>query len=176
MADDPSSTDAIFRIVIDAPIDRIWRELTKTDENQGAIFNARLHTTGMGKGARIQLRTGSGQHVMVVGEVVELDPPHRYVHTHRFTEFDDPVCQVSYDLRPVAGGVEVTMRIIGLPAGTRTGKSMQQGGHTILKVLKAIAETGKPPLATRLMYAMFGALEFVLPKRTRSEHWPMNPQ
>jgi hypothetical protein len=29
------------------------------------------------------------------------------------------------------------------------------------------------PVATRLMYAAFGLLEFVLPKRTRSEHWPL---
>ena len=50
---------------------------------------------------------------------------------------------------------------------------MQQGGDAILKALKAIAETGRPPLATRLMYVAFDWLEFVLPKRTRSEHWPL---
>ena len=60
-----------------------------------------------------------------------------------------------------------------MPAGTRTAKSMQQGGDMILKSLKAIAETGRPPLATRLMYAAFGAMEFVLPGRTRSVHWPL---
>ena len=43
----------------------------------------------------------------------------------------------------------------------------------ILKSLKAIAETGHPPLGTRLMYAAFGLMEFVLPKRTRTEHWPL---
>ena len=52
-------------------------------------------------------------------------------------------------------------------------KSMQQGGDMILKSLKAIAETGRPPLGTRLMYAAFDLMEFVLPKRTRSEHWPL---
>ena len=173
MADDKSRPDAVFRIVIAADIQRVWRELTKTDEAQGAVFNAWLHTTGLAPGGRMQMRTGSGKHVLVIGEVLELDPPHRFVHSHRFTQYDDPVCHVAYDLKPVAGGVEVTLRIHNMPAGTRTAKSMQQGGDAILKALKAIAETGRPPLATRLMYAAFGLLEFVLPKRTRSEHWPL---
>jgi uncharacterized protein YndB with AHSA1/START domain len=173
MADDKAPADAVFRIVIQADIQRVWRELTKTDEAQGAVFNAWLHTTGLVPGGRLQMRTGTGKHVLVVGEVLEIDPPHRFVHNHRFTQYDDPVCQVAYELKPVAGGVEVTLRVSGLPAGTRTAKSMQQGGDMILKTLKAIAETGRPPWATRLMYAAFGMLEFVLPQRTRSEHWPL---
>ena len=133
MAETSNPPDAIFRIVIEADLQRVWRELTKTDEAQGAVFNAWLHTSGLVPGARMQMRTGSGKHVMVVGEVVEFDPPHRFVHSHRFTQYDDPVCQVTYELKPVAGGVEVTLRVIGMPAGTRTAKSMQQGGDTILR-------------------------------------------
>ncbi|MBK9606622.1 MAG: SRPBCC domain-containing protein [Betaproteobacteria bacterium] len=173
MPDDNATPDAVFRIVIQADINRVWRELTKTDEAQGAVFNAWLHTTGLVPGGRLQMRTGTGKHVLVVGEVLEFDPPHRFVHSHRFTQYDDPVCQVAYELKPVAGGVEVTLRVIGMPAGTPTAKAMQQGGDAILKSLKAIAETGAPPLGTRLMYAAFALLEFVLPKRTRSEHWPL---
>jgi uncharacterized protein YndB with AHSA1/START domain len=173
MAEDTSSQDTLFRIVIDADIDRVWRELTKTGEAQGAVFNAWMHTTGMKPGGRMQMRTGTGKHVLVVGEILEFDPPRRFVHSHRFTQYDDPVCRVAYELKPVAAGVEVTMRVTGMPAGTRTAKSMRQGGDMILKTLKAIAETGRPPLPTRLMYGAFGLLEFVLPKRTRSEHWPL---
>jgi uncharacterized protein YndB with AHSA1/START domain len=172
MADEKS--DAVFRIFVNADIQRVWRELTKTDEAQGAIFNAWLHTSGLVPGAPIQMRTGTGRHVLVEGEVVAFEPPHRYVHTHRFTQHDDPVCQVSYELKPVGDGVEVTLRVIGLPADTATAKSMASGGPMILKSLKAIAETGRPPLSTRLMYWLFDHMEFVLPARTRSEHWPLD--
>jgi uncharacterized protein YndB with AHSA1/START domain len=165
--------DAVFRITIAADIQRVWRELTKTDEAQGAIFNAWLHTTGLQPGAPMQMRTGTGQHVIVVGDVVEWDPPRRFVHSHRFTQYDDPVCRVAYDLKPVDGGVEVTLTVIDLPAGSATAKSMASGGTTILKTLKSICETGRPPLGTRLMYWMFDHMEFVLPKRTRAEHWPL---
>jgi len=165
--------EAMFRIVIQADIQRVWRELTKTDEAQGAVFNAWLHTSGLVPGARLQMRTGSGKHVLVVGEVVEVDPPHRFVHTHRFTQHDDPVCRVAYVLKEVPGGVEVTLRVFDMPLGSTTAKSMQSGGEMILKALKSIAETGKPPLMTRLMYLAFANMEFVLPKRTRSKHWPL---
>jgi len=168
--------DAVFRITIAADIHRVWRELTKTDEAQGAVFNAWLHTTGLVPGAPMQMRTGSGKHVIVVGEVVEWDPPRRFVHSHRFTQHDDPVCQVAYDLKPLLGraGVEVTLTVIGLLAGSATAKSMASGGTMILNTLKAICETGRPRLGTRLMYRMFEQMEFVLPKRTRAEHWPLN--
>ena len=43
----------------------------------------------------------------------------------------------------------------------------------ILNSLKAITETGRPPLGIRLMYLGFDWFEFMLPKRTRSEHWPL---
>jgi hypothetical protein len=73
----------------------------------------------------------------------------------------------------VAGGIEVTLTVDDLPLGTQTAKEMQRGGMFILANLKAIVESGRPPLGTRLMYAMFGALEFVLPKRTKTENWPL---
>ena len=82
MAEAGKLVEAMFRIVIAADIQRVWRELTKTDEAQGAVFNAWLHTSALVPGARMQMRTGSGKHVLVVGEVVECDPPHRFVHTH----------------------------------------------------------------------------------------------
>lgn len=173
MAKEDKLIEAMFRIVIHADIQRVWRELTKTDEAQGAVFNAWLHTSGLLPGGRMQMRTGSGKHVLVVGEVVEIDPPHRFVHTHRFTQHDDPVCRVAYELKEVADGVEVTLRVFDMPLDSATAKSMASGGTMILKSLKAIVETGRPSWTTRLMYFAFDHMEFVLPKRTRSEHWPL---
>ena len=42
-----------------------------------------------------------------------------------------------------------------------------------METLKSVVETGRPKLSTRLLYALFGKLGFVLPKRTRAEHWPL---
>jgi Activator of Hsp90 ATPase homolog 1-like protein len=166
---------AIFRIVIAGSQDAIFKELTKTDSPQGAIFNSMLTlaSPGLVAGRKMQMRTVSGKRTMVVGEVVEYDPPRRFAHLHRFTQYDDPVCKVIYDLKPVAGGVEVTLTVENVTAGTKTQSDMQSGGMFILNNLKAIVETGRPTFAARLMYWAFGALEFVLPKSTKSENWPL---
>ena len=64
-------SELAFRIVIAADIQRVWRELTKTGEAQGAVFNAWLHARGgVVPGAAMQMRTGSGKHTLVVGEVL----------------------------------------------------------------------------------------------------------
>jgi uncharacterized protein YndB with AHSA1/START domain len=161
-------------VVIAGSQEAIFRELTATDRPLGAIFNARMHTTGLRPGGRIQMRTVTGGHVIVEGDVIEYDPPRRFAHFHKFTQHDDPLCRVTYDLRPVAGGVEVTLTVDDVPAGTKTARGMAKGGDFILGNLKAIVETGRPPLATRMMYAAMGALEFLLPSRMKSGHWPLD--
>ena len=164
---------AVFRIVIDGSQEAIFRELTDTSRPLPAIFNARMHASRLAPGGRMQMRTGSGKRVIVDGDILEYDPPRRLVHTHRFTMMDDPVCRVAYDLKPVTGGIEVTLTVEDLPLGTKTAKSMEPGGTQILAILKQVVEQGRPPLATRLKYWLMDAMEFALPARTKSENWPL---
>jgi len=164
---------AVFRIVISGSMEAIFRELTKTDSPQGAVFNAVLTTQGLAAGNRMQMRSASGGHTIVDGQVAEFDPPRRFAHTHRFTMYDDPLCKVIYDLKAVTGGVEVTLTVEDMPAGSKTEDAMQQGGMDILNTLKDIIEKGKPAFATRMKYCMFHYLEFMLPRKTKSENWPL---
>ncbi len=171
MADTP---DAVFRVFIRGPIEAVWNEITKTDAPQGCMFNTVLHTDGLRPGGQVRMRTRSGRYTAVVGEVLEFDPPRRYAHTFRFANYDDPPCKVVYELAEKDGGVEFTLRVEGMPAGTRTERQMKQGGTMIVNTLKAIVEDGRPPLTTRLLFAVFGLLESVTsPKRCRSENWPL---
>jgi uncharacterized protein YndB with AHSA1/START domain len=163
----------VSRIVINGSIDAVWRELTKQDEPQLAVFNTWLHAQTLAPGASMQMRTSSGKKVMVVGQVLDYDPPHRFSHSFRFAGYDDPPCVVAYDLRQVTGGVEVTLTVDDIPAGTPTAKGIKGGIPVILTRLKAIVETGRPPLGTRLMYAAFARLEFTLPSKCDVANWPM---
>jgi uncharacterized protein YndB with AHSA1/START domain len=164
---------AVFKVFIRGPIDAVWREITKTDEAQGCMFNMRLHTTGLKQGSPVQWRTKNGKFTGVVGEVLEFDPPHRFSHTFRFTRYDDSPCKVTYELKEVTGGVEFLLTIDDLPIGTKTAKDMKQGGQMIVNALKAIVETGRPAFGIRLLHVLIKLTEPFSPKRTRSEHWPM---
>lgn len=161
------------RIRIDGTAEAVWRELTKSDEPQAAVFNAWLHAQALVPGARMQMRTGDGRNVLVVGEVLAFEPPHRFSHTMRFTQYDDPPCTVTYEIRPVGTGVEVTLRVDGMPAGSRTEKGMVPGADAILATLKAVVETGRPAWKTRLVYRMHALMGWMLPARTRADRWPL---
>lgn len=165
---------ALFRVRIRGSIQAVWRELTKQGEPQAAVFNAWLTAQSLLPGSRIQMRTGSGRHTLVIGEVTAYEPPHRFAHTFRFTQYDDPQCEVIYELREVDGEVECTLTVVNMPSGTLTAGSMRSGGPMILNTLKAVVETGRAALKTRILYWLFARLEFVLPKRTRSQHWPLD--
>lgn len=164
---------AVFKIFIRGTIEKVWREITKTDELQGCMFNMRLDTDGLKPGGQIRMRTAGGKNTGVVGEVLEFQPPHRYVHTFRFTQYDDPPCTVIHELKEVAGGVEYTLTHENMPAGTKTAKQMNQGGAMIQKTLKAIVETGRPTFGIRLLYRLFRVMEPFWPKKCRSENWPL---
>lgn len=168
-----ASDQAVFKVFIQGTIEAVWREITKTDSAQGCMFNMCLHTTGLKPGAPIRMRTRSGKFTGVVGEVLEFDPPRRYAHTFKFTQYDDPPCKVVYDLREMQGGVEFTLTLLDVPKGTRTAKDMTQGGTMIVNTLKAIVETGRPTFGTRMLYVLFGVMERFSPAKTRSENWPL---
>jgi uncharacterized protein YndB with AHSA1/START domain len=163
---------AVFRVVIEGTIDQVWRELTKTDEVQQAMFNSRLHTPGLRPGSPICMRSPNGRYTSVVGNVIELERPVRYSHTFRFTSYDDPPCSIVYDLREVEGGVEFTLTILDLPVGTKTAKQMMSGGKMIVGTMKSVIETGRPSLGVRLLYVLFKAMEPMSPASAKSERWP----
>lgn len=168
---------AVFQVFIRGRIEDVWREIATVGVPLQGIFNAVLHTSGklgkLAQGAQMQMRTISNKCAIVIGEVLECEPPRRLVHTHRFTQYDDPFTRVAYDLVEKDGGVELTLTVFDITPGTRTEKDMMKGGPFMVNNIKAIVENGKPPFSTRLMYWMFGKMEFVLPKRTAVENWPL---
>lgn len=166
----------VFRIFIKGNIADIWQELTKTDSPQGALYNGVMHRTREEAGGAFQMRSANGRHTLVLGEILEWDPPHRFAHTFQSAMYQDSPCIVRYELLERASGVDVTMTLDQLPIGTRTAKDMLQGATFILGNLRALIETGRLPLKTRIMYFMFAHLGFMLPKKLRSEHWPLQEQ
>ncbi|MBT8079124.1 MAG: SRPBCC domain-containing protein [Gammaproteobacteria bacterium] len=170
--DTETSDKSYFRILIRAPIDRVWAELTRTDTVLPFFFNGVCKTPGLAVDAPIRMQSKDGKYTSVVGDVLEFEPPYRYAHSFRFTNFDDPPAIVRYELKEVEGGTEFTLINENVPAGTKTEKYMTSGGTFITQNLKSIVETGKPTAGGRVALFMMGLFAPFTPKRCRSENWP----
>jgi uncharacterized protein YndB with AHSA1/START domain len=165
---------AVFKAHIRAPIQTVWDELTKAGETLPFFFGSVLDTPGLAPGAPIRMRTSDGKYTGVVGDVLVFEPPYRYSHTFKFTHVDDPPCRVTYELKEVEGGVEFTLIAEDMPKGTKTEKNMVQGGEFITKTLKALVETGKLPLKSRLILFLCWATKPLTPNRCASVNWPFD--
>lgn len=165
---------AVFKVRIDGSIDDVWRELTRSDRPQWAMFNSRLDTDGVAPGGQLRMRTPNGRYTAVAGRYIEVDAGRRLSHSFRFTNYDDPECKVTYDLREQSGAVELTLTVENIPVGTKSAKQLKQGGPFIVNNLKAIVETGRPTPGARILFVLFKLLEPFSPARSRSENWPLN--
>lgn len=168
------TTTLVSRVVINAPIQHVWDTLTKTDEVLPFFFGSVLHTTSLAPGAPVRMRSPNGKYTGVVGEVLEFDPPTRYSHTFKFTNYDDPVCKVTYDLKEIEGGTEFTLTSSEVPVNTKTAKQMKGGGEIITKCLKKLCETGKPTVLARFIMVMSSMFGFANPRISLSENWPLD--
>ena len=166
----------MFQIFIRASAQAVWDEITRTDEPILAFFNNRMHVGKLETGSQLAMRTGDGKYTGVVGEILEVIPLKRFSHTFKFTNYDDPPCKVIYDIEEVTDGVNFTLSIEDLPEGTKTAKSMVQGGKMIIGTLKRVIETGKPSFGIRMLYGFFKLMAPFSPKRCLTENWPINDE
>jgi len=167
---------AIYQALIKAPIETVWSTLVQTDAVLPFFFGAVCETDGgLRPGGRMRMVSADRQWAIVVGEVLEFSPPHRYAHTLRFTRWQDPPTTIIYELRETPHGVEFTLITENVPAGTKTEQSMAQGGAFIVQNLKALAETGRAAFSGRMVMLLNPLMSLAIPKICRIENWPLRP-
>ena len=83
----------VFKIRIRGSVHDVWREITKTNEVQGVMFNMKLDST-LRVGERAHYLSPNGKYTGIVGDVLEFEPPHRYAHSFKFTNYEEPGCNV----------------------------------------------------------------------------------
>ena len=171
-AEQHKADKAIYKVIIDAPIETVWSELVKIDEVLPFFFGTVCKTTGELKiGAPMAMQTRNGKYRSVVGQVLEFNPPHRYSHTFKFTAYDDLPCTVTYELKEVADGVEFSLITTNVPSKTKTEKGMAQGGTFIVNTFKSMVEDGKPSIGSRMMLAMMLVFQPFTPSACKTENW-----
>lgn len=171
MTETPQSLpDLVASIFIDVPVQQVWDEITKTGTIQRAVVNTVLETE-LKPGSRLRYYSPDRKRVFVVGEVVEVEPPTRFVHTYRFTTWNrgGPTL-VTWELRPEGTGCRVTLTHSGWTSEHEEVQDTASGWNTILALLKRLLETGEVPLKTRLAYGAMRWFAFLLPASTRTGH------
>lgn len=167
---------SMYRVTIRASIDKVWSELIRTDRPLPFFFGGQYDTPGFAVGAPFAMRTPDGKYTMVMGEVIEFEPPHRYAHTFRFTTSEDPVSIVRYVLKEVEGGTQFTLisEHAASDPVSKSEKQMAQGAKFICENLKSVVETGKATFGGQAMLFMFSLMAPMTPKAARSENWPLD--
>ena len=118
--------------------------------------------------------SNGGKTVAVVGKILEMEPPHRLVHSFCLTALDDPAATVTYTLKETVDGTEFTLVTENILAGSKSEKSMADGARFIVENFKAYVETGKVTIGARIMLAMYRIMAPLTPKSMSAERWPLD--
>ena len=161
--------DQVLSIDIHVPVEKVWHEITKTGAIQRALNNC-VMAGQLKPGMKLRFYSPSKKRVFVIGEVVEVAPPTKFVHTWKLTMGpDDFFTLVTWELAPISGGTRVKLTHSRWLDTAKSYKNVGTTWGSMLRLLKMDLETGDIDFGTKFKYSMFGALEFMLPKSTTVE-------
>ena len=152
-------------IDIEAPVDRVWAEITRTGVIQRPLYNTILETD-LKPGSPVKYFSPDRKRIFVIGRIVDVEPPKMLRHTYMFTTKDEPPTLVTWNLEPTDDGCRVTVTHEGWTEEHKAPEKSAGGWREILGLLKAEIETGQIPLKTRMTYAMMNRMMWMMPKTT----------
>lgn len=165
----------INRTFINAPIETVWSILVATDKALPFFFGSICQTKdGLKKGASFRMVHPNKKIAMVVGEVLQFDPPNVYAHTFQMTNIDEPPCKVTYRLSEKDGGTEFELTIENAIEGGKLFKEMVGAQSFIGGNLKALCETGKPAFTGKMVGVLSPIFGLLAKKKQHIEHWPLD--
>jgi uncharacterized protein YndB with AHSA1/START domain len=137
----------VFRIHIRATPEEVWRAITDPEFTR-LYFHHTAFESALAPGSPMRYVMSDGSDA-VVGEIEEVDPPHRLVMTWRAlydaAMADEPPSRVEWQLDPGGEGVtQVTTIHRDLAMSPVTSASVGTGWIWILDSMKSLLETGAP--------------------------------
>ena len=174
MNERPLAEKQFYRVMINAPIDQVWSELINTSSPRPFFWDASWDTASMTPGNAYRMLSKDGKTVAVIGKILEMDPPHKLVHSFQLTNLPDDASTVTYTLVEKDGTTEFTLITENIVVGSKSEKSMEQGAKFIVQNFKAYIETGKVTFGARIMLAMYSLMAPLAPKSMSADKWPLD--
>lgn len=160
--------EKVFSIDIEAPVARVWQEITRTNARCRPMFGTML-VVKLEPGAPLRYRSMDGRHTFVAGEVVEVAAPTRLVHTFVFPNLPDAPTLVAWELTATPSGTRVTVTHSRFEGETKTYKAVFGSWPKILGLFKRVIETGDVGAGTKFQHWLMGAMAGMIPESLRTE-------
>jgi uncharacterized protein YndB with AHSA1/START domain len=147
--------EKVYEIYIRTTPDRLWQAIVDPEVRAQYNFGMAAHSEWL-PGARIEMSAPKAPGPLGDGEVLEVDPPRRLVHTMRALWGEDVAAEgfsrVTWEIEPVADSCRLVVTHDQLRDGAN--EQLYGGWPMILSGLKTWLETGER-LTTpgSLMYA-----------------------
>lgn len=150
------TTTQVYRVFIKASAQAIWDAITKPEWTERYGYGGRAeYDLRPGGTFRVvadeEMQKAGMPEVLLTGEVVEVDPPHRLVQTWKAGWEQEPATRLTYEIKEIGRGVcslTVTHELEGAPntAAMVAGRVDGAGGGwaQVLSDLKTLLETGHP--------------------------------
>jgi uncharacterized protein YndB with AHSA1/START domain len=136
--------EKVFEIYIKTTPDRLWQAITDPDIRAKYNFGARA-TAEWKPGARFEMSAGGGSVALGEGEVLEVDPPRRLVHTMTALWSDEVKnegsTRITWEIEPVGDSCRLTLTHDELREDANP--ELYGGWPMILSGLKTWLETGE---------------------------------
>lgn len=136
----------VYDRTVQADIEDVWRALTDPDAEQQRYYEHVVESTWM-PGEPVRW-VDSGSVVMVEGTVLDVDPPHRLVHTFSFTAdaspeaAADPPSRVTWTMEPDDDGTRVMLVHDGFDSRNATWRAVEESWDEILDGLVQLFDDG----------------------------------
>lgn len=150
----PTSPALRCTFTVAAPPEQVWAAFTATDQPRPYYFDAVLQAD-LRPGGRWRFVTDDLQRLLAGGEILAVEPPHRFAHTFEAGDLDDPPSRITVTLEPLPDGTRVELLHDRFPAETTTYRRFRRAHPLALSALEAYLETGRLPLRARLYTAIF---------------------
>jgi uncharacterized protein YndB with AHSA1/START domain len=151
--------EKVFEIYIKTTPERLWEAITDPELRSTYNFGARVNSDWT-PGSRYEMTAGpDGSFALGEGEILEVDPPRRLVHTMTALWSDEVKSEgssrVTWEIEPVGDSCRLTVTHDQLREGAND--ELYGGWPMILSGLKTLLETGeKLTTPGSLMYASEG--------------------